>query len=293
MIVVTAPTGHIGSEVLAGLLSHDEAVRVVVRDPDRLPAALRDRVEIVPGTHRDRDVVERAFDGADAVFWLVPADPKAASIYDAYVGFSLAAADAIHHHEVPRVVTVSALGRGAQRYAGHVSATIAMDEMIRSTGAHVRELANPSFMDNVARQVASIRDRGVLSATLPADLKLPTIATRDIAAAAVPLLLQRSWVGQETVNLLGPEDLSQNDLAAILTDVLDKPVRYERGDRAEDKQTFLKYGMSDAVAQALIDMDLAKEHGIDTVVARTPQNSTPTTFRQWATDVLKPAVEPR
>lgn len=263
----------------------------MARDPDRLPADVRDRVQVVLGSHRDRDVVERALEGADALFWLVPADPTPPSIYDAYVGFSLPAADAIHHHDVPRVVTVSALGRGAQRYAGHASASLAMDDLIRSTGAHVRVLANPSLMDNVDRQVASLRDRGVLSGTLPGEQKLPTVATRDIAAAAVPLLLDHTWTGQDTVDLLGPEDLSQNDLAAILTDVLGKPVRYERGDRAQDKQAFLSYGMSDAVAQALIDMDLAKEHGIDTVVPRTPQNTTPTTFRQWATDVLKPAVQ--
>jgi len=51
MIVVTAPTGHIGSQVLSTLLQHDEAVRVIVRDPDRLPAEVRDRVEVVTGSH--------------------------------------------------------------------------------------------------------------------------------------------------------------------------------------------------------------------------------------------------
>ncbi len=79
MIVVTAPTGHIGSQVLANLPRYDEAVRVVVRDPDRLPAEVRDRVEVVVGSHRDRAVVDHAFDGADSVFWLVPADKTAAT----------------------------------------------------------------------------------------------------------------------------------------------------------------------------------------------------------------------
>jgi len=80
-------------------------------------------------------------------------------------------------------------------------------------------------------------------------------------------------------------------MAAILTDVLGTPVRYERGSREEDKRTFLAYGYSDAMAQGMIDMDLAKEHGLDSALQRTTENTTPTSFRQWAAEVLKPALD--
>ena len=39
------------------------------------------------------------------------------------------------------------------------------------------------------------------------DRKLPTVATRDIAAAAARLLLDPSWSGVGEVPSLGPEDL--------------------------------------------------------------------------------------
>lgn len=291
MIVLTAPTGHISSQVLADLLDRDAEVRVIARDPARLPDGARDRVNVVTGSHRDPDIVSSALEGADALFWLMPAERTAPSIYETYVTASIPGAAAVVRHQVPRVVLVSALGRGTQPYAGHASASLAMDDLFRSTGAHVRALANPTFIDNIARQTASIANGGVLTGTLPADLKLPTVATKDIAAAAVGLLLHPTWTGQDTVYLLGPEDLSQNDIAATLSDVLKRPIRYQRGDREADLRTFIGYGMSRAVAQALIDMDTAKENGLDTAVPRTPANSTPTTVRQWAIDVLKPAVE--
>ena len=290
MIVVTAPTGHIGSRVLTELLKFDEPVRVIVRDASRLPDDVRSGVEIVEGSHRNKDVVDRAFVDADAVFWLLPADPNATSIYQTYVGDSIPAADAIVANRVPRVVVVSALGRGTQIYGGHVAASLAMEDLFRSTGAHVRALACPSFMDNVERQTADIDERGVLAGNMPADRKLPTVATRDIADVAVRLLSDHTWAGQNTVDVPGPEDLSGDDKAAILTDVLGRPIRYERGDRSTDKATFVGYGMSDAVAQALVDMDTAKENGLDGLATRTSDVSTPTTFRQWATDVLAPAI---
>jgi uncharacterized protein YbjT (DUF2867 family) len=291
MIVVTAPTGHIGSQTLANLLEQDKSVRVVVRDPNRLPARVRDRVEVVAGSHRDRDVVDRAFDGAESVLWLVPADRKAQSVYDAYVGFSIPAADAIVRHGVERVVTVSALGRGLQRYAGHVSASLAMDDLIRSTGVHLRALTMPSFMDNLLRQVPSIKDNGVIGGTIPGDHKAPSAATRDIAAVASRLLLDHMWTGQDSLGVLGPEDLSSHDMAAILTDVLGTPIRFEEGSREADRKSFLGFGYSDAMAHSMIDMDIAKEHGLDNALQRTPENTTPTSFRQWAQEVLKPAFD--
>ncbi|BBA97055.1 hypothetical protein RVR_2622 [Actinacidiphila reveromycinica] len=291
MIVVTAPTGHIGSRVLADLLEHGEQVRVVARDPERLPARVRERVEVVTGSHRDGDVVERALDGAEAVFWLVPADVRAPSVYDAYVTFSIPFADAVVRHGVRHVVTVSALGRGSGLYAGHVSGSLAMEDLIRSTGVHFRALAIPSFMDNLARQVEGIRQHGVIGGTIPGDVRLPFTATRDIADLAAGLLRDRGWTGQDTLDLLGPEDLTFEEVAALASEVLGVPVRYERGDREQDRRRFVDRGFSEAMARSLIAMDVAKEHGLDNAVARTPRNTAPTSYRQWMRDVLKPAVE--
>lgn len=289
MIVITAPTGQIGSKLVPMLLDRREPLRLVVRDPGRLPADVRDRAEIVVGSHREPGVVERALDGADALFWLMPSEATAASPYDAYVTASVPGADAVVRHAVPRVVIVSALGRGAQIYAGHISASHAMEDLFRSTGAHVRALALPTFMDNILRQSATIRG-GFLSGTLPADLSMPWIATKDIAAVAAEYLLDRTWSGQETVDLLGAEDLSYNDVAAILTEVLGRPIRFQPGDRAAVEQFLVGRGFSEAMARSVTDMDRAGERGINSLIPRTAENTTPTTFREFAEAAVKPAM---
>ena len=51
----------------------------------------------------------------------------------------------------------------------------------------------------------------------------------------------------------------------------------------------IQYGASEAFAQSLIEMHEAKDQGIDLSEPRTPENTTPTTFRQWCKEVLKPA----
>ena len=292
MIVITTPTGQIGRQVLGNLLESGEQLRVIARDPSQLPADIREDLDIVEGSHGDAAVVDKAFAGADAVFWLTPADPRAPSVDAAFAGFTRPAAEAFHRHGVGRVVGVSMLGRGTPwaAQAGFATGSLAMDDLIAASGVAYRALTNPYFMEDTVRQAESIKNQDVFSYPIAGDRKLPAVATRDIAAAASRLLLDASWSGAGEVPLLGPEDLSFNDMAGIMPRVLGKDVRFRQITFEAYKDRFVRLGISDAMAQGYTDMAWAKNEGLDNGVQRTPQNSTPTSFRQWCDEVLKPAV---
>jgi hypothetical protein len=48
--------------------------------------------------------------------------------------------------------------------------------------------------------------------------------------------------------------------------------------------------MFDPMAQGMTELARAKSKGLDNAEARTPENTTPTSFRQWCEDELRPAV---
>jgi uncharacterized protein YbjT (DUF2867 family) len=290
MLVITSPTGQIGRQVLDRVLEHDEPIRVIARDPGRLPARVRERVDVVQGSHGDPDVVDRAFAGANAVFWLVPPESQAAGPEVAYLDFTRPACDSFKNQHVERVVGISALGRGVTDNAGYVSASLAMDELITSTGVSYRALTMPSFMDNLLWQVEPIKNQGAFFSPISADRKMPTCATRDIAATAATLLLDNSWNGVGSVPVLGPEDLSLNEMAQIMSEVLGRSIDYQRIPFDAYKAQLTDRGMSEGMAQGMVDMMAAKNAGLDNAEPRTAQASTPTSFRQWCQDVLKPAV---
>ena len=292
MIVITTPTGQIGRQVLGNLLGSGEELRVIARDPSDLPGGVRDGLDVVVGSHGDASVVDKAFAGADAVFWLVPPDPRATSVEAAYVGFTRPAAEAFKRHGVGRVVAVTALGRGTPwaGRAGYVTGSLAMDDLIAASGVAYRALTNPSFMDNTARQAESIKNQGMFFSPIAGDRKMPAVATRDIAAAAARLLLDPNWSGVGEVPLLGPEDLSFNDMAEIMSDALGKEIRFQQNTFEAYKDRFVSFGMSEAMAQGMTDMAWAKNEGLDNGVIRTPENSTPTSFRQWSEAELKSTV---
>ena len=148
----------------------------------------------------------------------------------------------------------------------------------------------PVVHGNLLRQVESIKNQGIFSLPISGDLTQPSACTRDIAATAAQLLLDRSWSGVGSVPVLGPEDLSYNDMATIMAEVLGKPVRFQEIAAEAFKARLLQRGMSEAMAQANLDMWVAYGKGLDTAEPRTPQSTTPTSFRRWCEDVLKPCV---
>ncbi|WP_406350069.1 NAD(P)H-binding protein [Streptomyces sp. NBC_00658] len=294
MIVVTTPTGQIGRQVLDRLLDTPDrtaGIRVIARDPARLSPRVREHVEVVRGSHADPTVLKEACAGADRLFWLVPPTPAADSVEGHFQNFTEPLREVIGPQGVERIVGVSSLGRNVAKNAGQISASLAMDEAIAAMGVHYRALCAPFLMENLLEQAESIRNAGVFFLALAEDRVVRTCSTRDVGATAARLLLDGSWTGQEDVPLVGPDDLSPEGMAQVVSEVLDRPVRVQRTSSADYKATELRFGASEAWAQGVADMvEALNEQGFYGAVEPSTPDSAPTGFRQWCEDVLRPAV---
>jgi uncharacterized protein YbjT (DUF2867 family) len=290
MIVVTTPTGNIGQNVLRGLLQSNETMRVIVRDPSRLTPEAANRVEVVEGSLDDIGVLQRAFASAETLFWCVPQSNTLTDVREYYLQFARPACEAIRVQGVKRVVAVSSGGCGRARNAGPISALHAIEAMIEDTGVAFRALRNGSFMENLLWQVEPIKHQGVFFYPLGGDVKKPTCAARDIATSAVRLLRDHSWTGHGGVGVHGPEDLSFNEMARLMTEVLGKPIRFQEVPGPGYKASLMRHGSSEAFAQSLVEMFAEVGQGLYEAEPRTPETTTPTTFRQWCEEVLRPAV---
>jgi uncharacterized protein YbjT (DUF2867 family) len=292
MIVITTPTGDIGRQVLDRILDSGEAVRVIARDPSRLPQRVRARAEVVPGSHGDADTVTKALAGADRMFWLVPPPPFSypGSAEHYYLDFTRPACEAIRGLGAG-VVGVTTLGHGYQGNAGMLSAALAMDKLIEGTGVSYRALALPFFMENLLRQAQAIKEQGTFSMANTAGRPLLTVATRDVAAAAAALLLDSSWSSQASVPVVSPDNLTPDGMAEVISSTLGRPVRYRPVPAADRQAAMLRRGASETMAQDMADMTEAQNNGIYDAEPRDPDSAAPTSFRQWCQDTLKPAVQ--
>jgi len=110
--------------------------------------------------------------------------PPAAATAD----FVRPGAEAMRRHGVRHIVAVTTLGRdtGWQDRVGNATGSIRMVDLLRTTGAAVRGLALPAFMDNALQQVDAIR-QGKMFGVIDPDKKLPHTAARDTGAVVSPM----------------------------------------------------------------------------------------------------------
>ncbi|MFJ7146972.1 NAD(P)H-binding protein [Streptomyces sp. NPDC100445] len=289
VIVVTTPTGQIGSQLVRRLLDGGSPVRVITRDASRLDRAVREQAEVVEGSHDDPAVLDKALPGADALFWLVPPNPAGPSASEHYLSFARTGAAAVARHHVGHVVAVSSAGHDWPNPAGVLSAAFAMDEHLAASGAAYRALALPFYMENLLGQLEAIRDHHTFSLACAGDQPLATIATRDIAEAAAQLLTDRSWAGQANLPLFGPDRLTPEAMADLISEELGTPVAYRRTTLDEYAATLRSRGAGEQLVQDLTEMFAAQDGGIydaDWAVATIAA----TDFRTWCREVLKPAL---
>ncbi len=291
-IVLTTPTGHIGSALLRRLLdAGTDAVTVLVRDASKLPHGVRERVEVREGVLQDADFVRAATEGADALFWLSPNDWTVPVLDDWYTALAASVAGAVTANGIGHVVHLSSEGAQNRTDFGPVSGLGRIEAALDATGAAVRHLRPTFFQENFETQLGGIAGAGAVFFPVPETTTTGMVATRDIADRAAALLTDRSWTGRGVVPLYGPEDLSYAAAARILSDGLGREVRVQQVPPEALVGQFTSMGASADFAEGLVR--LYTRIGTDGYRddPRTPDSTTPTALHTYVADTLRPAFD--
>jgi len=155
----------------------------------------------------------------------------------------------------------------------------------------VRHLRATYFMENFVWSLDGIRGAGSVFLPVSGSMRLPMIATQDVAAAAATILLDGSWTGQQAVGLHGPADLSYNEAAAAIGEGLGRPVRHVQVTPDQARESLEKMGIHPNVVTSYLEMYDALETGrLKIAEPRTPTTTTPTTLTTFAREVMKPML---
>lgn len=291
-IVITTPTGHIGSATAARLLDAGEDVVLVARDRSKVSAFASRGATVVEGSHGDADLLARAAKGADALLLVTPPDMRTSDLRAHYRRFGRAAVEAVAESRVPRVVHLSSVGADLDGGTGPVAGLHDIEELLAGTSAHVTNLRPSYFMENTLGQIPSIKAAGSLFTTFKAGTRFPMIATRDIAERAAALLRDRSWTGKRVVELQGAGETGYDEAAAVLTEVLGRPIRHVTVAPEQAVAALGSMGVSAHLAGLFNELAEAIQQGrVRFHEPRSAANTTPTTYPLFAQQVFKPAFD--
>jgi len=287
-VAVTTPTGHVGQHVVTTLIRAGLRPVVLARDPSRIPAELHDHVEAIPTDLHDQDAVLAATRDVDALYLVAPSilDDDLLEIYDR---LGVIAATAITSNGIGRTVFQSSIGAELRHGAGEIDGLARIEERLDATGAPVLHLRCGYFFTNLELDPGALQS-GVLTGVLPTTRTMGWVAPRDIAEVAVLRLLGPGWHGRAVQAVHGPADLSWDQVAEILSEVLGRPMRAERISDDELRAGLTGAGMSAAQAEFILGMSTGMREGFTPEQPRTPSTTTPTTLRAWAYDVLRPQL---
>ena len=264
-VLVTGGTGKTGALVAQQLTARGVEPRIATRN-----ATMPEQVRFEWGdvaSHRT------ALDGVDAIYLVAPTDRT-------------------DHLTVMRPLLEQAVAQGVAQLVLLSASSVdeggpMMGEVhawLRANAPHWVVLRPSWFMQNFSehQHVETIRTEGrIYSATQ--DGRVPFIDAGDIAAVAVEALLGDDF-GNGDLILTGPETLSYDEVARLISASSGRPVAHHRLTLQELTSRFEAIGIPAEFAQALAGMDGAIAHGAEDRVTDTVEAVTgrrPKTFAEF------------
>jgi len=216
-ILVTGATAPVGREVVRLLTEQGAEVKAGTRHPERASDLFDPSVEVVELDYAQPATFDGAVEWADRLFLQPPAfDPDA---YQTLLPFLDWAVQAGTGH----VVAVSAMGMEVRedlplrRLERHI-ASLGVDYTILRPNFYMQSYGE-GFLGDRIRRTGSFR--------MPVeDARVSVIDGRDVAAVAAVALTSSDHMG-EAYTLTGPEALTHEEIASIITAASERDVAFQ------------------------------------------------------------------
>ena len=292
MYVVTGATGHTGSVIAKRLIAEGKKVRAVARSTERLSSLMSLGAEPFAADITNKEAVTSAFSGAEAAYVMIPPD-LANPDYAAYQDKGIeAVASALEKGAPAHVVALSSFGADKPDKTGPIAGLHRMEERLkRISRLNALYVRAGYFMENTLPQAGVIQQMGATAGPLNPDLKIPMIATRDIATFAANELLHLEFRGHATQELLGQRDLTMTEATAAIGKAIGKPdLQYHQITYDQFRGFLMQMGASQRTADMMVEMAEAQNSGhIRALEARSQRNTTPTSYEQFVAEEFMPA----
>lgn len=263
MILVIGASGRVGGEllgqfgggeVLRQLADRYAPVRILAQNAAQAASFDAQGWETVLWDPLDDATLDRACRGISKLFLVTPGSSE-------QVALQCRAIAAAARAGVRHVVKISDLGSSEDSSLIHARWNWTIEQAIRQAGLAYTFVRPQFFMQNFLLVVApSVIAEDVFFA--PAgEGRVPFVDVRDIAAVAVAALLEPGHE-HRIYDVTGPENLSFADVARILSEAINRDVRYVEVSPEESLEGLVRSGLPDWFATDLVALFTQVKEGL-------------------------------
>jgi uncharacterized protein YbjT (DUF2867 family) len=294
MYVITGATGNTGKIISEQLLAAGKTVKVVGRSAERLADLTAKGGIPAVGDLADQDFLAQAFQGATAVYLVVPPkwDVTDWTAYQRSINASMV--HAISTAGVKKAVLLSSQGAHLLEGAGPVSRMGELEQALQNIpGVDVLSLRPGFFMENLYGHIGLIKQAGIFGYTLQPDIKMPIVHTRDIAQVAFERLVALDFQEHTHAFIGGAADLTMPQVAAAIGQAIGKPdLAYVPFEPTAAKAGMMQSGIPETIADGYNELfDALNKGTYQEGYVRTPAVTTPTSIDWFAENEFKYAYQ--
>lgn len=289
--VIATPTGLVGRTAMEWLFRKGYAPVIIHRDPDRVEPLVRRGARLVRGSLEDPAVIAAACRGADGLLWVTPSSVAAANIVSQCQVFARALDEALRRTGPIRVVNISACGARHSSGVGPVKGLHAVEQVLNRAAPDVTHLRAGYYFENFIDHLPMLV-KGRHSLPVSGSVHVPMVATRDVAAVAVHLLLDRGWKGNRALGVDGPEVLTFAEASASISRGIGRRLSFETVLSSAAAATLRALGFpADSIhdiREFYAALTTGKFRFEESRILTAPH---PTTLETFAREILKPLLK--
>lgn len=244
MYAVAGVTGNTGSVVAEELIRRGKKVRVIVRSAEKGESWKAKGAEVAVASVDDAAALAVALAGVDGAYLLSPPDMTVTDMTARGRSVGDAFAEAIRKSGVKHVVFLSSIGAQHETGTGPIRSLHQIEQRLLPLGINVTLLRPTYFLENWGASLGPASAEGVFPTFLPAELRFPQIASKDIGVAAAEAL-ENPASGVRILELAGPQDYTPSEIAATVGRILGRELQVAEAPLDAVVPAFMSFGISE------------------------------------------------
>ena len=261
-IIITGSTGNISKPLTAMLVEAGHEVSVISSNNKKTDKIEGLGAEPLVGSVEDADFLQEAFQGADAVYTMIPPNMVSIDWKKFIYGVGDNYVKTIKASGVKKVVNLSAIGAHLPQGGGLSSLYYYVEqELNKLENVDVVHLRPGSFYFNFFGNIEMIKHMSVIGNNYAATA-LPLTHPMDISVAAFEELMALNFKGKR-VRYVVSDELSTDNIATVLGEAIGKPdLKWVKFGDEDALNGLLQAGLTKVVASNLVEMGQGVESGL-------------------------------